>query len=246
MSKGKEMVKFEATDYPVLLGDAETKELIEANLGQDFNQFDLEHISIPTGGSTVWSVEELGGTTTTPTLEGIIVAHQKCRVYWRDPGTSDEVPDCSSDDAISGVGDPGGICAECPYAQFGSKGADKKGQACKLMRRLFLIEKGSYLPAVVSLPPTSLKAYRAYLVRITNAGMPYWRMVSQITLEKHTTPAVHARAVFNVARKEDGEPAILSPEQGENMRQIGVAIKTAIERSGARLVVGGYPQEDKT
>lgn len=49
-------------------------------------------------------------------------------------------------------------CAHCPMAQWGSahQGGAGRSQACKLMVRLLVIVDGYRLPAIMSLPPTSL------------------------------------------------------------------------------------------
>lgn len=58
-------------------------------------------------------------------------------------------------------------CLRCPLNQWGSEhqrrgGNGGKGKACKEMRRLLLLIDGYALPAVMSLPPTSIRAWDAY------------------------------------------------------------------------------------
>lgn len=57
-------------------------------------------------------------------------------------------------------------CIVCDLAQWGSeyqrRGGAGKGQACKSMRRLLLLIDGWALPALMSLPPTSIRVWDAY------------------------------------------------------------------------------------
>lgn len=58
-------------------------------------------------------------------------------------------------------------CLRCPMNQWGSEhqrrgGQGGKGKACKEMRRLLLLIDGWALPAIMSLPPTSIRAWDAY------------------------------------------------------------------------------------
>jgi hypothetical protein len=55
-------------------------------------------------------------------------------------------------------------CASCPMNQWGSAYQTRagRGKACKEMRRLLLAIDGWALPAVLVLPPTSVRAWDAY------------------------------------------------------------------------------------
>lgn len=58
-------------------------------------------------------------------------------------------------------------CSTCPLSQWGSEhqrraGGPGKGKACKEMRRLLLLIDGWAMPAIMSLPPTSIRAWDAY------------------------------------------------------------------------------------
>ena len=55
-------------------------------------------------------------------------------------------------------------CATCSLNQWGSEHQRRegKGKACKEMRRLLLLIDGWALPALMSLPPTSIKVWDAY------------------------------------------------------------------------------------
>ena len=157
---------------------------LDVNLGQiDVSEFDLTRVGIPAGGATSWEVEDLEGTKSAPEISGIVVHSKTTRAYW--PGDYEggsEPPQCSSHDGQVGVGDPGGECRTCLYAQFGS---GKNGaQACKQMMQWFLLQEHSFLPLVVTLPPMSLKPAKKYLIRMAGTGTKYYEVVTTLALEK--------------------------------------------------------------
>lgn len=104
------------------------------------------------------------------TISGVIVYFHKARGFWEKEG--EKIPRCSSMDGKAGQWKTGAleevetvakICANCPYNEYGSDNKGGKGKACKEMRRLFLVETGSILPVMFSIPPTSLKPYDEYI-----------------------------------------------------------------------------------
>lgn len=221
--------------YPILAGAQNASELIRANIGNgQMTAFDLERIKIPTGGGTAWLIPGLAGETQQATLRGIIVHYQDVRAYWKEEFSGDQPPDCSSDDCKTGHGDPGGECSKCPYAAFGS-GKGGSGQACKQIRRLFLLTEGTFLPFVIALPPTSLKPCRQYMLRVTNAGLPYWGVVTEIGLEKTKNAGgiAYAKTTFKAAQ-EGGTLAALTPEQAAKVHEYADGLRAAL----ARLAVG--------
>lgn len=164
---------------------------IKDNLGnQKLTRFDLESIKVPGSGGKTWQIETLEGSEAVPAITGVIVTWRDNRGYWKESfarsggGTP---PDCQSDDAIWGIGDPGGDCATCRFAQFGSAvredGTPGAGQACKLVRLLFVLQEKSLLPAVITCPPGSLKLVRSYFRRLTSEAIPYHHVLTRFTLE---------------------------------------------------------------
>jgi hypothetical protein len=140
------------------------------------------------------------------TIEGIIVLSRNTRVYWQksadDPTAGKNPPDCSSADALIGIGQPGGCCSSpdpelvCPLAKFGSdKGGKGPGQACKEVNQLFFLRGDSLLPEVIGLPPTSLKHARQYMVSLTCNKVPYYAALTRIGLEKKVNAANKPYAV---------------------------------------------------
>jgi hypothetical protein len=143
---------------------------------------DLPRVKMPAAGGTTW---ELPTGEPAKEIEGVIVHRQLTRAYWAvafDGGAA--APDCSSVDAVTGVGNPGGSCATCPHSQWGSA-ADGRGQACRLITQLYVAVDGAPLPWVISLPPSAAAATRQYLVGLLAIhGLPYWAVRTTIRLEK--------------------------------------------------------------
>jgi len=162
---------------------AELREVLKENLGgQQLSAFELDRVKIPSGGGTMWEVPTLEGTEDAKAVEGVVIYFKNQNAYWKQKyDGQNNPPDCVSNDGITGVGDPGGECSECPLNEFGSDG---KGKACKNMRTLFVLREGDVLPLVLTLPPTSLKEARKYFLRLASKGIPYYGVVTEIALEK--------------------------------------------------------------
>jgi hypothetical protein len=147
---------------------------------------DLPRIKVPAGGSLMWTIQTLEGEESARTISGVILAWRTGRLYWKKAlgeGGGRQPPDCISRDGFEGVGDPGGACAQCPYARFGSA-SKGKGQACKQIRQLLLVRPEEVLPCLLSVPPTSLKAASQYFMALLARAIPYWGVITTITLER--------------------------------------------------------------
>src|SRR5262249_54580223 len=110
--KGGEVALYE----PFRLGGMtvdELKEMIEENLGSDsINIFDLKRIKVPSGATPVFMIDGKPVEHIDCTL---IVQHPVGAFYEKPFAEKDgKPPTCSSDDGITGVGTPGGVCAVCP------------------------------------------------------------------------------------------------------------------------------------
>ena len=135
------LVKLE--DWPIRkIEPAALAEMIAENVGASgLTLSDLEQVTIPAGGGTMWTIPDaIAGPTGAAELTGVVLYAQDRRAFWRE-GLEDSgggtPPDCSSPDAITGTGDPGGACGKCHMAEFGSA-PDGRGQACK-QQKLSLI-----------------------------------------------------------------------------------------------------------
>lgn len=153
--------------------------------------FDFTRIRVPAGGGLAWEVmnPETGEADATREFDAVIVYFNDQKAYW--PKGLDEKDaiagpaQCYSRDCRVGIGDPGILCAKCPFNQFGSaKGGTGRGKACKDSRFLFIMRPGSVLPELLPAPPKSLKAVRDYFLRVATSGASYWRVVTRFRLEK--------------------------------------------------------------
>jgi len=187
MSK-KEKAIVEAKDYSLMEMNAEhLTEVLSQNIGDGgLSRFDLDTVKVPSGGATTWEIPTLEGEDKSEEITGILVFWKDVRAYWEaEYDGSSNPPDCYSDDMKIGVGEPGGKCSECPFAEFGS--ADKgEGQACKQIRILFMIRKDDILPLTIPAPPTSVGPIKKYFMRLASKGIPYYSIITKLSLEKAT------------------------------------------------------------
>lgn len=145
-------------------------------------------IRFPSGGMMAFSVDD--SDTLKPPVKAIIAVSQKARAFWPAKDTAGQPPLCSSPDGLAGIFDIGSEqvkaalgmevrhpalgtldaaqaagpweCATCPLSQWGSAGNGGRGQACKSLRRMIVLVEGWTMPAIMTLPPTSVKAFDVY------------------------------------------------------------------------------------
>ena len=172
--------------YPILAMDpTRLGRIIKANIGSTkLTEFDVDRITVPTGGGKLWTVPGLEGESNQEHIEGLLVHWKEPRSYWKqsfDDSGGGVRPDCESPDGVTGFGDPGGSCASCALAQFGThhKG---RGQACKQMRVLFMVTQQNFLPIAVSCPPTSLINMQTFFLRLASRGILYNHIVVRLAL----------------------------------------------------------------
>lgn len=209
-------------------------DILRENVAEGLTQQSLERIKVPSGGAEVWEVINplTGKKEYEPEIEGVILAHVKQRVYWREnyEDSNGAPPDCSSPDSHIGRGDPGGRCMQCPLSQFGTaRKGDKilRGQACQQRYVLFLLRPGSLLPTVVSAPPTSIRQVEGYMLRLAGAAKRHYGVVTLLGLEgdKNKDGTAFAKILPRFGKE-------LTPEE---MRQIE-PIKEMIKRATATTV----------
>ena len=181
-TKTTELVTVTEENYPILAGGANVAETIRNNMaGEEVTEADLLRIKVPTGGATIWQV----GDEACKELTGVLVHITRRRAYWPDRNQTGVPPTCASVDCMTGIGEPGGLCRECPNNQFGSAikqdGTQGRGKACKEKKLLFLLREGRLLPDVVVVPGASLKAMRQWQLQL---GLPYCAIVTRLTLAK--------------------------------------------------------------
>jgi hypothetical protein len=180
------------------------------------SEFDLPRIKIM-NGAAFWLIPKLEGEETAPSVEGVIVYARDTRAYYASKDAGNVPPDCSSSDAITGHAKPGinlgGKCAECPMARFGSA-QDGDGQACKQMKQLFMLRGDSMFPEVVSLPPTSIKNARQFFLKLASQGVPYFKALVSLPLEKAQNAAgqTYGKANIKFLRRLSDEEAARAVE----------------------------------
>jgi len=199
--------------------------LFRDNVGAgNFSIQTLERIKVPSGGATSFRVDTAGGEDSARTLKGYISTYRMGRIYWKSKDAGKKPPDCTSRDGFVGIGDPGGSCKDCPFAAFGSAltrdGGKGAGQACKDIRQvLFLLEEGT-IPHLLNVPPTSLKNFTRYTLSLLNTRVPYWGVLTEISLEKVQSQGGidYAKINFRLIEK-------MTKEQQEIFRPYHLAMK---------------------
>lgn len=215
-------------------------ETVVANFGEDsLTPNDLDRVRIPSGNVRQWALPSLEGEDVmSKAIRGVIVMYRPGRAYWErglDESGGGSPPDCSSSDGKMGVGQPGGVCANCPLNQFGSA-TKGKGKACKEMRLLFLLRPESLLPLVMVLPPTSIKPMKKYLQRLTSAAIPYPKVETEIGLvEASNADGIkYSQATFKMLGKLDDASAKHVAAYAESMKGAFEAVElTADDAQGA-------------
>jgi hypothetical protein len=196
---GTELALFDSKQYPLLDPTKESSQAaIIANLGEAGpGEFDLERIRMPGGGGTTWVLTKLDGSEEeVKDLDCVLLMWKNVRAFWQqsfDDTGGGVPPACSSQDSQWGSGNNashGGVeslgrhsCQECPQSKFGSA-SKGNGQACKQMKVLFALLPGNMLPHALFLPPTSLKAINAYMLRLASQGLMFCDVVTRLSLEK--------------------------------------------------------------
>ena len=88
---------------------------------------------------------------------------------------------------------------------------------------LFLLRASDLLPIVIQAPSTSLQPIKKYLLRLANKSLPYWSVITSLSLEKGSNGAgiAFSRIVPNSAGP-------VPEEQRELLAEYVAAIKPII------------------
>lgn len=127
-------------------------------------------------------------------------------------------------DGITGVGNPGGDCAGCPFNKFGS--GENGAKACKNRRRIYLLREGEIFPMILSLPTGSLKDFTRYIMRLLSKGKKSNSVVTKFTLKKATNNSgiAYSQAQFSVDRDLTGEEFALISGLTEQVKAFSVRV----------------------
>lgn len=204
-------------------------------------EFKPLRIKFPTGGSTSAFVLSDDDMLKAPVDVIVAVAQRKRRFYPSKDPVAGQAPLCVSPDALSGffdaassqvqtaltfpirhpalsVTDPARIagpwqCSACPLSEWGTAGDSSRGQACKEGRALLVIVRGWAMPAVLALPPTSVKPWDAFASGMRQRGHAYFSRWLTLGLTKETSPKGTAYSVLTI---KSGTP-LSDPEAAEVM-----------------------------
>ena len=122
-------------------------------------EFSFDRVKLPAGGGTAFEIPsaESDESEMAKDITGVIVYNHPAYAYYRDKYTGgNNPPDCGSFDGVTGIGNPGGNCQNCPYNKFGS--GEGQSKLCKNKRMLYILREGELFPITLSLPTGSLKS----------------------------------------------------------------------------------------
>ena len=215
MSDEKALVPTALSSFAVAqYSQEDLAEALQENLADsDIGPFDLERIKVPSQGITKFVIPTLDNPDgdMVDMVSGVILMHQKMRSYWENQDSAQEgtPPDCISIGGATGSGNPGGDCAACPFNKFetASKG---HGKACKETKALYVLRSTGSMPCMVSCPPTSLGPVKKYMLQLTDAGLPFHKVVTNITLKKaqNKEGTAYSQLVFSMGGR-------IAPEEYE-------------------------------
>lgn len=206
------------------LKDFNLAEALTSELGGMDISFD--RVSIPAAGGQAFEVpgELPGETDMVKDFSGVILFHHPMFTYYRERFTGgNNAPDCGSYDGITGVGNPGGVCATCPLNQFGS--GENGGKACKNKRRIYVLREGELIPILLVLPTGSMKEFSVYIKRLLAKGKKSNSVVTKFSLKKVTNASgiAYSQAQFAVDR-------LLTPEEMPFVQAMSDQVKTFATR----------------
>jgi hypothetical protein len=234
--------------YLALADGGEIAEAMAANLGEGsaLKESDLTRVRIPSSAGTQWTVPGLLQDEITPSLDGILVYQCVRGVLWAgDEPEEGSLPLMVTDDLKIGrlvadnppqnfldaiephriVGTDHYKWSDIPQNQWGS-GKNGEGKRCKEQRVLFILRETEPLPLVVTIQPGSLKNWQQFIVALTKAGIPYWRAVITLTLEKDksATGVAYSKVVPQLV-------GTLTKEQGDVIREKFTETMRAVAQS---------------
>lgn len=215
---------------------------IAETLSQELDGLDggFERIKIPSAGSTVFEVpsDDPSEPDTVKEFSAVILYHHPLHAYYKSKYTGgNQPPDCGSYDGVTGVGDPSGSCARCPFNQFGS--GENGSKACKNRRRIYVLREGELFPMLLSLPTGSLKEFSRYIKRLLSKGKKSNSVVTRFSLKKAVNNGgiSYSQAQFAVDRA-------LTPQELALIENLSTQIKAYSDNIGFDTDVADAPTVD--
>lgn len=227
----KGVVLFELAPEVGAVGAIDLQTLIAENYGTEEEipvSTLFDRVRISPGGVTVFQVpgDDPDKPEQVSEIIGVIIDHYRINAYWPGAFTGEGTPpQCYSHDAKTGVGDPGGPCDSCEYNDWGS-GKEGRGRACKNMWRLYILQSNSVLPVILTLPPTSLKAFREFLKNVTfRRRMRLTEAIIRFGLkrEKNDDGILYSKVTFTLVGQ-------LTEEQAQAIKQYAKSIEPLMRR----------------
>lgn len=200
----------------------------------------FERIKIPSAGSTVFEVpsDDPSEPDAVKEFSAVILYHHPLHAYYKSKYTGgNQPPDCGSYDGVTGVGDPSGSCAKCPFNQFGS--GENGSKACKNRRRIYVLREGEIFPMLLSLPTGSLKEFSRYIKRLLSKGKKSNSVVTRFSLKKAVNSGgiSYSQAQFTVDRA-------LTPQELALIENLSTQIKAYSDNIGFDTEVTDAPTVD--
>ena len=213
-----ELILNETSGYLNLSNFNINGEFLEELSGLD-NEF--ERIKIPAGGSTIFELPS-GNPDEPDTVKefsAIILYHHPMYIFYSSKYSgSSNPPDCLSVDGITGIGNPGGNCINCPKNKFGS--GENGSKACKNKHQIYLLRENEMFPLILSLPTSSNKEFSKYIKRLLSRGKKSDSVVTKFSLKKavNKTGISYSQVQFSVARELDTKEVELIKNYSEQVK----------------------------
>lgn len=141
-------------------------------------------------GGTPFFVNDATGEPTSTLTVRVPFFHTARVMFDADEDSEEKTPLCSSHDGKVGqYTDEDGVmafrkCDGCPFNEYGSDPKTGTGKACKTMRRLYVSVEGSEdVPAIINLPPSSLKIWDKFASAVRFRGQTISSFEIKFSLE---------------------------------------------------------------
>jgi len=225
MTTGKDLVTtqevFALAEIPTI---QEINDILENNI-QEGMPFEVRKIDFPKPGTLFWQlVNDDGAKKPVEELKAIILDYHFFNIYYDSPfDGSGQPPACVSYDGITGTGNPGGSCKNCPLGGDNAWGTGKDekgnptgGKACANKLRFFPLLEGEAMPHQITLPPTNITkepgGFKYFINQLSNKFKAYQSVVVSLKLIEGKTKSGQEATKLLI-----GKIADLSKEEASNM-----------------------------
>lgn len=189
-------------------------------------------------------------------LRGTIIFKHTARGLWhRKHKREDKRPNCQSLDGkfgqlVKDEDDPEGNklskelgisdgqnCATCPFNQFGSAfddaGNPRKGKMCKEMRRIYLAQQNAAIPALLTLPPSSIRNSDDYFSARLNRGIADIAQEAVLTVRQEKGEFDYAVAEFELGDPVPPKKMLRFKEMRGDVKRFAQDVEVDAGESGA-------------